>query len=304
MKNMWKQSISVPSSQPPTHTQEDEDEHEEGTGVEGDVLIPEGRMWASVRAIPNEKYCRLVLRACDPFRKVNPGYVAVVGHCEGSFHRVTFVRLYKNSKFENYVVRIPAHGTSELWTKEDSYMMKREVDMMRFVWRNTKTPVARIYDHDTDLDNILGMPYIVEARIEGTPAHKTWFHKGDDYHPEIALREGDHPSKETEKKRINFLLSLARIMNDFGKLHFDRSGSLVVPSTGLRPHTALTGPHYTWTSSTTPGNPNQHIPGSSTQGTIEGPLDDFCNIEAECAQRGACWHQDIDFCRRVGMRKI
>jgi hypothetical protein len=293
-----------PTDTKSTSRQEDENGHQEAIGIEYDDALADGGEWTQVRAIPEEKYCQLVLQACDPFRKVKPGHIAVVGHCEGAFHRVTFVRLYRDSKFEDYVVRVPAHGASELWTEEDVYMMEREVDLMRYVRLHTKTPIAQLFDHDTDLNNSLGMPYTLQARIEGTPAYKVWFPDGKDYHPESALRDGDHPSRETEKKRVNFLLSLARAMNELGTLHFDQTGSLIVRHTHGQAQTASTGPHYIWTNSTDPGKSNQHMPGSSTQNIIQDPLDDFCNIEAECMQRGALWHRDIEFCRRVGMRKI
>jgi hypothetical protein len=221
---------------------------------------------------------------------------------------VTFVKVVRNSKAEHYVVRVPAHGTWKLWTVQDKWMMERQINMMRYIQSHTKLPVAEIFDYDTDRDNTLGMPYIVESRIDGFPAYKIWVHEGKNYNPEKALRNSDHPSRETEKKRINFLRSLARIMDELGTVQFDQTGSLIVdhnPFTNPGGKQAPKfGPQYTWISPTEPGKPTEHLSSSSTHDLIQGPLDTFCNIEEECAQRGDDWDRDVDFCHKVGVRKI
>jgi hypothetical protein len=68
----------------------------------------------------------------------------------------------------------------------------------------------------------------VESRIDGSPAYQIWFHEGKNYTSQKAVRNSDHPRKETEKKRMNFLRSLACTMNELGMLQFDQTGSIVV----------------------------------------------------------------------------
>lgn len=261
----------------------------------------EDRMWEQVRAIPDVKYCKLVLEALALSREVKLSHVAVTGHGEGAFHRVTFVRLIRGSKVEDYVVRVPAHGISKLWSKEDEYMLERETDMVRYIRRHTKTPIAELFDHDATLDNLLGMPYIVEARIEGIPAYDIWFPDGEEDNVRAALRNGDHPSEETEKKRINFLCSLARAMNELGTLRFDQTGSLHVQHGSRDPPTISS--YYTWTCAEEPGKSNRHPPHSSVQELVKGPLDDSWNIEAQCEDHGDV-KENIIASRRVGIRKI
>ncbi|RAR02800.1 serine threonine protein kinase protein [Stemphylium lycopersici] len=293
-------AISVPNATQYQDMENQADQQATKPDVEEESLNP----WEQARAIPDEKYCRLVLRACDPLRKVKPKHVAVFNRCEGAFHHVTFVRLYRNRKFEEFVVRIPAHGTSALWSEEDRFMMEREVDLMRHVRRNTNAPVAEIFDHDTGCDNSLGRPYIVEARIPGSPAYNIWFEKGIHYDPEMALRDGDHPSNDTEKKRVNFLWSLADAMNELRKLEFDQTGTLVVQYVHGQGETSSIGSHYTWTSPQDPGRATEHTPSSTTQEFLKDPLDRCCNIEAECAQGGEDWRRNVELCRKVGIRKI
>jgi hypothetical protein len=300
--------VSVPASVP-TARQVEADYQQEGEDNEGntqEVAAPSG--WAQVRAIPNEKFCQLVWRTYDPLCKIKLAQVTVIGYCEGSFHRVTFVKVVRNSKAEHYVVRIPAHGTSKLWTVEDDYVMERQVDMMRYIRSHTKVPVAEIFDYDTTRDTSLGMPYIVDSRVEGFPAYRIWFHEGKNYTPEKALRNSDHPFGETEKKRINFLRSLACIMNELGTLQFDQSGSFIVPrdsfATPERKQALRFGPYYTWISPTEPGKPTKHLSSSFTQDLLKDPLDTFCNIADRRAQRGNEWHKDVNFCYKVGVRKI
>ncbi|KAF1940337.1 hypothetical protein EJ02DRAFT_350144, partial [Clathrospora elynae] len=72
--------------------------------------------------------------------------VAVTGRSEGSFHRVTFATLYRNFKTENYMVRIPEHGTTKLWTEQDKYMLERDVGILRYFHLYIKTPITEIFD--------------------------------------------------------------------------------------------------------------------------------------------------------------
>lgn len=139
----------------------------------------------------------------------------VYSTAQGSYHLVFMVKVinpYK-PKLEDWVVKIPGHGTPDRWTAEDEYMLKQEVQTMDLITMFTDVPAPLVFGHSATLDNEFGFPYIVMKMLPGTSATELWYEN----HTEI-------PSPETEQKRLTFLRSLARHMTELEKIRFDQIG--------------------------------------------------------------------------------
>lgn len=86
----------------------------------------------------------------------------------GAYHHVVFLdAMDRKAKKEDFVIKIPGHGTSDRWRPEDEYMLLREADTMQYLWRNTTIPVPEIIAYSGTLDNNVGFPYIIMSRLPG-----------------------------------------------------------------------------------------------------------------------------------------
>jgi hypothetical protein len=135
----------------------------------------------------------------------------------------------RKAKKEDFVIKIPGHGTSDRWRPEDEYMLLREADIMQYLWRNTTIPVPEIIAYSGTLDNNVGFPYIIMSRLPGESADKIWFEQPFDFH--TVDKMADSPSLDIEKKRVNFLRSLAGHMTKLQDIPFSAIG---MPSSRLR----------------------------------------------------------------------
>lgn len=220
---------------------EEEEEFEDDTNDE-EESIGQGPShsrfeWKTIRAISNDQIelvARQHLRSSGNFR--------VTSRTSGTYNLVAFLSDTTISHSEpEYILRIPAHGTPSHWTQEDAYMLEREVQLMEHIRRNTKVPVAQVLTYCSNCNNELGSPYTLMTKLPGKSAYEIWFDPS--YSPSDAFRNADVPSTATEKKRVNFLRSLARSMTELQALSFEKIGMPEISKDG----TLVTmGPSYVW----------------------------------------------------------
>ncbi|KAF1955304.1 hypothetical protein CC80DRAFT_364828, partial [Byssothecium circinans] len=92
------------------------------------------------------------------------------------FNLAIMMGLFRNKEIEQYVIRIPAHGTEALWTKADKYLLQNQVALMEHIRLNCPTvPVPKVFSYSATLDNPLGVPYILMQKLEGLRAGEIWF---------------------------------------------------------------------------------------------------------------------------------
>jgi hypothetical protein len=73
----------------------------------------------------------------------------IPGISGGAYHHVVFLdAMDRKAKKEDFVIKIPGHGTSDRWRPEDEYMLLREADIMQYLWRNTTIPVPEAGNPD------------------------------------------------------------------------------------------------------------------------------------------------------------
>ncbi|KAF9692070.1 hypothetical protein EKO04_009875 [Ascochyta lentis] len=184
--------------------------------------------WKTIDAIPASSYEKLVSHTCTfsgPLKQLKR-----FAYKKGTYNAVSFIGVLTRDKYDSYVVRVPGHATVEHWTAQDAYMLEREVQTIEYIRKNTSVPVPQIYSHSSWFNNRLHHPFIMMKRLPGKSAYSIWF--DDDFgeaDPEVNFRFGDLPSHAVEKKRINFLRSLARIMTEINALSFDQIGIPVIP---------------------------------------------------------------------------
>jgi hypothetical protein len=223
--------------------EEDEEEDEDDEYAEYADDYPRCE-FSKMDAIPDGKLQDIVRFHCESMGATEE--VAVVHRTRGAWNFAAMVNLTQNDTLilQEYVVRIPGHGTLEHWTPEDAYMIEREVQLINHIRHNTTVPVPEIVGFDKTHDNVLGYPYILMLKLPGKNAGSIWFDQP--YHPAkagYAYRTADIPSTLTEKKRINFLRSLARQMTAIQALSFNKIGMLVASDVDALP---TIGPQYHW----------------------------------------------------------
>jgi hypothetical protein len=95
--------------------------------------------------------------------------------------------------------------------------------------------------------------------LPGKSAYSIWF--DNPYNPGLAFRTADVPSVPTEKKRINFLRSLARAMTEIQRLSFEKIGMPEISEEG----TISVGPSYTWNDEEDPDEATERPAFSTTR---------------------------------------
>jgi hypothetical protein len=262
--------------------------------------------WKTIQAIPDSMFCRLLLNGIDPGRRLALDNVSITGRTNGSYHEVVMLRVHRDGRMEDYVLRIPAHGTSQLWTDQDEYMMQREVELMVHLNMNTKVPVPEIIDQATHIQAGVGFPYILMRKLPGDTAYQIWFDDIDNYDPQTACLQADSPTPETEKKRITFLRSLAAIMSELGQLHFDEIG-VPIFHMGRKPKPPSVGPSYHWNDSENGQELVERPTFKTTKNFIDSMLDTTWNHavgDDEDVSIGTGWRADNVHCMHRGIRKI
>jgi aminoglycoside phosphotransferase (APT) family kinase protein len=195
----------------------------------------------AIKAINNEQLEALARCICDTGHAIPE--VCVVHRTQGAYNFAATIAVSRGEEVSRYVVRIPGHATLAHWTPEDAYMLEREAQLIEHIRKNTSVPVAEIVHYSTDHTNMLGFPYFFMTELPGKPASNIWYdgdYEHDDF--ELAFQHADVPSVATEKKRITFLRSLARVMTELQSLTFDMAG---MPMLSEREGTMI-GPIYHW----------------------------------------------------------
>ncbi|KAF2812903.1 uncharacterized protein BDZ99DRAFT_350188, partial [Mytilinidion resinicola] len=159
------------------------------------------RYWGPIKNISNQALIDLTLTVLDPEKQLNAENFSILDQEEGTFHCVWIVETPNGQKV---IIKVPATGHADRWTPEDAVNMKSEALTMAHLSMHTNAPVPAILGFDCTFSNPIGAPYIMMGFVEGKPVHKVWYqHKHN-----------------IEEIRQNILTSLAKAMNEFGKLEF------------------------------------------------------------------------------------
>lgn len=201
--------------------------------------------WASIDAIPDSRYEELVSEILSHGARFPRPLTKKIRYEKGTFNAASFVACARRGEVDVFIIRVPGHATREHWTPYDAYMLEREAEILEYMGRNIEVPVPILCDYSTHFDNALGHPYIMMTRLEGGSAYDIWF--DEEYEGEgsaTAFRFGDLPLPAVEKKRINFLRSLAQVMAEIGKISFETIGMPICSMDESVPPEI--GPFYQW----------------------------------------------------------
>jgi hypothetical protein len=191
--------------------------------------------WEVLYAINKEVFKKLLVDSLStPVRKRT---VRFRGSTTGGYHFVVFMDAFvSKDKTDDYVIKVPGHGTRGRWGPEDEYMLTREAEALLHLSSSTNLPVPKVISYSATVDNEVGFPYIIMTRLPGQSADKIWFDQP--YDPDTAYQHADFPTVGTEKKRVNFLRSLAEVMTQLQDVQFDSIG-LPAPQHDVSPFPPL-----------------------------------------------------------------
>lgn len=184
------------------------------------------RHFKDIRGISRTALERLVLHLIDPKEELPFSSCRVMQRKEGSFHHAVFLMIEDGHQVtQEYVLKIPAHGTRGKWQINDNVALKSEAELMQHIWHHTNCPVPEVIAYDGSLENAIGGPYILMRKMDGISAMDMWI--GQPYKTTISTKihlNADDPLPELEQKRITFLRSLARAMSELAPLEFEYTG--------------------------------------------------------------------------------
>ncbi|CAO2657953.1 Nn.00g072130.m01.CDS01 [Neocucurbitaria sp. VM-36] len=215
------ESIVTPQEQIDVEEDTYSDEGEPDTEDEHDR-----RNFKAIRGIPREVIEAFVLKLFHPENSSDLHTCHVTQRKEGSFHHVVFLQIeLDGAPQQEFVLKIPAHGTAEHWEEFDIYMLRNEAILMQHIRHYTECPVPKVITFDEYMDNPIGAPYILMEMMSGVSALDLWVgqpHKslkiGEEY------LDADTPTQEIEQKRMTFLRSLAHAMSHLQNLQFAEIG--------------------------------------------------------------------------------
>ncbi|KAF3002484.1 hypothetical protein E8E13_005730 [Curvularia kusanoi] len=274
----------------------DEDEDDSDASEHGDQPQHPRCDWNTIRAISNDQ-----IKAVAQKHLPLEGDLQVTARTCGTYHLVAFIA-HADPDHTNteWIIRIPGHGTPSHWKEADAYILEREVQLVEHVRQNTQAPVPHILAYSSSCENELGSPFTLMTKLPGKSAYEVWFDSS--YNPTYAFRTADVPSVATEKKRINFLRSLASTMTEIQKLSFDKIGMPAISEDG----TIAVGPSYAWHDTEEPDEATEHCAFATTHAyTNTALVNDFVvEIPAEktrtsCYQSGTRDILDIVFSQSV-----
>ncbi|KAK3060513.1 hypothetical protein LTS18_008383, partial [Coniosporium uncinatum] len=140
---------------------------------------------------------------------------------EGTFNRVYVIQFYEEldegelgEMLGKFCFKIPRIADPTRWTEADSKCLRSTALAMRYIKRNTGTPMADVIAYDSGHDNDIKVPYILETFIEGEPLSKLWWCEEND--ATVSLHQ----------KRKQILESLATCMAQLKNLPFLSVGRL------------------------------------------------------------------------------
>ncbi|KAJ4357583.1 uncharacterized protein N0V89_002159 [Didymosphaeria variabile] len=265
--------------------------------------------WDTIRSISDDQFRRLVLKC---FKEPNEDPIPVdlcqvFERREGGFHLVAIMYIYRHEMVQKWLIRVPAHGTTGLWTKEDEYMMGREVEIVRHIRHNTTVPVPNIKAFYTGLDDEFGAPWVLMEMLPGRDAYDIWFDAP--YDSDTAYLRADTPSSETHRRRVNFLKSLAAHMAKLQCLQFDRIGMAKMTSvydvhdlTESGQLKAVIGPSYHWPCPSDTSKVIERGPFTTIQDYVKLGYDNYFDNERLIEKYPGRTHEFWDMI--VGIRKI
>lgn len=247
--------------------------------------------WRPLHKISETALRELVLLYCDPSGLVPINHTDVLYRTHGAYNYVVCVGLLQAAEISKYIVRIPGHGNKDSWTEEDAYNLDREVDTMMYVAQETDVPIPRVYGNSNTCDNSIGAPFIIMEHIEGENASDLWFEAENDC--ESMWKLADEPSVNVERKRINFLLSMARSMASLSKLNFSQIGAALDKNTFEGPYPV--GPIYHFNSADEIHEPTICPVYPSTEDFITFGMNSFFDDDKRLVVKGAPKIMEIVF---------
>jgi hypothetical protein len=169
------------------------------------------RNFLAIRAISRKAIEDFVLSLIYPDGELNSRTCHVTNRKEGSFHHAVFLAIEIGGKVEQeYVLKIPAHGTPQHWRPSDGFMLENEARLVQHIRHHTKCPVPEVVGYDEQLKNGIGAPYILKKKIDCIPAIDMWLGQPYKAIPNAEMHlHADDSSPKLEQKRITFLRSLA-----------------------------------------------------------------------------------------------
>jgi serine/threonine protein kinase len=262
-------------------------EASEGEGIYSNDGEPSGheydrRNFKAIRAISRTVLEDMVLDLVDPEEELPLGSCRVTQRKEGSFHHAVSLTIERDDQIaQEYVLKIPAHGTPKEWNADDIMMLEVEAQMMQHIRHHTDWPVPDVIAYDGSLGNAIGAPYILMKKMEGISAVDIWL--GQPYKTikdaELHLN-ADDPSPELEKKRITFLRSLAQAMSQLAPLEFEYTGFPIFHDPkGVQPEYIT--PVWRWHSKTVMEKPMSGGSFETGEAFFAAGLDKVCKAERD-----------------------
>jgi hypothetical protein len=217
--------LPVPTPSHELQTTEQSDKPVEEEEVSNRHGPHDRRDWKLGTSITNERLIHAFLSHIEPnnIAEFTP-FCKVTKRVEGAFNHVAYITFLR----EQYIIKVPLHGTTASWTDEDAYMLRREVELIAYLKQSTQIPVPEILAFcDNPRNSIVGAPYVLMNRMAGKLAIDNWVDDGkassDEEEAEI---DQDWPSEQTVARRTTFLRSLATMMTQLQHLEFRRTGVL------------------------------------------------------------------------------
>jgi hypothetical protein len=175
----------------------------------------------AIKAIDDDLFIKLLLQHLDLESALDPSDCVVEKRASGSFNHVVVLSVANLGQF---AIKVPFHGTPELWQPSDAYHLRNEANTMNYLRKHTPIPIPEVLGFDDSFVNVLSAPYILMRGVEGKPAGRIWIPTNRDGTLDFANM--DSPDRVTYNRRLNFLKSLANTMAELQKLEFAKIGML------------------------------------------------------------------------------
>ncbi|KAF2273452.1 uncharacterized protein EI97DRAFT_444969 [Westerdykella ornata] len=245
------------------------------------------RDWAAIHAISDHNLQRIarVFVHTPSGRRPTLDQFRVTGRTEGTYHQIVFMELEAENQVQEFVVRIPAHGTEERWQRPDEDMLDDEAVLMRYIKHHTKVPLPKVLGSGCTVWNEIGAPFIIMEKLPGKQAYDLWYEDSEEDRPngKPFFLLADQPSEATEAKRLTFLRSLAACMAELGKLQFRGIGIPHCNNFSLDDEPTIR-PSYHWLSGTDMKAVTKRSPFSSSREFIQSVLDADWDVERELSK--------------------
>ncbi|RDI81103.1 hypothetical protein Vi05172_g8977 [Venturia inaequalis] len=150
-------------------------------------------IWGPIKQILNQDFETLAMTYAP-----HGAEKAVVIGCKSGLHnRVVIIEYQPTTLQIKRCIRVPASGWKGRWSELDKFQMKRSIDVMVFVGKNTSMPIPEIIHWDVELDNAIQAPYSLMSFMEGQAPSSVW--QGDVYE-KLSLPLDDGPDGTNKEK--------------------------------------------------------------------------------------------------------